>query len=150
MAAVKKIAENERFTAINVGKLADIGDYNVTDEKGEIQEPGKVYLQDSLKTIGSQLSYTVIMPGKAVSYFHVHHKNEEVYMVIKGQGEYQVDDVVFPICEGSIVRVGVEASRCYKNTGKDPLIMICYQTEQKPLPPLDECELSETQPKFSK
>ncbi|KAH0795276.1 cupin domain-containing protein [Histomonas meleagridis] len=68
------------------------------------------------------------LPAVQSPFFHSHKENEEVYIVIKGKGEYQVDDKVFPIEEGSVIRVGTGTSRAYKNTGTEPSVVICIQT----------------------
>ncbi|MDZ7957914.1 MAG: cupin domain-containing protein [Aulosira sp. DedQUE10] len=37
-------------------------------------------------------------------------------VVIRGKGEFQVDDCVFPVGEGTVVRVDPEGERCLQNT----------------------------------
>ena len=40
---------------------------------------------------------------------------------------YQVDGEVFPVSEGSIVRVAPEGKRALKNTGEGEMLMLCIQ-----------------------
>lgn len=149
MAAIKPISEKDNYTAVNLGKLADIGDHKLLDENGKVMAQGKVFLKDSIKATGSQISYTMINPGESSPFFHLHRENEEIYMIIKGEGEYQVEDSVFPISEGSVIRVATGASRGMKNTGKEPMIVICFQSKEGSFPTEPEYEITQTEPKFT-
>ena len=46
---------------------------------------------------------------------------------MSGKGEFQVDGQVFPVGEGSVVRVAPEGKRSVRNNGTELLIMICVQ-----------------------
>ena len=147
--SIKTTSEGSNYTAINVGKFSDLNQHVLTMPDGR-KAPGKVFLRTPAKMTGSEISYGTLPPGASVPFFHAHHKHEEVYLVISGNGEYQVDDNVFPIEEGSIVRVGTGASRNIKNTGNVPLVFICVQTMENSyksdIP--NECDITKTEPKF--
>ena len=53
--------------------------------------------------------------------------HEELYFFLKGKGEFQVDGEIFPISEGSVVRVSPAGKRSVRNNGKEPLVMLCVQ-----------------------
>ena len=89
--------------------------------------PGKVFVGQSLGTTGAELSFQSFAPGQDSGFLHAHKNHEELYIILKGEGVYQVDGEVFPISEGSIVRVSTEGKRALKNTGKDELLMLCIQ-----------------------
>ena len=44
-----------------------------------------------------------------------------------GKGEFQVDGTVFPVEEGSVVRVSPAGKRSVRNNGTTPLLMLCIQ-----------------------
>ena len=69
----------------------------------------------------------VEVPGQDSGFLHTHKTHEELYFILKGEGEYQVDGEVFPVTEGSIIRVAPEGKRALKNTGKDEMLMLCIQ-----------------------
>ena len=48
-------------------------------------------------------------------------------MIIKGEGEFRVDDKVFPVTEGSLVRVAPAGKRALRNTGKEHMVVMCIQ-----------------------
>lgn len=149
-AKVETVAEGTNFTAINIGKLSDLNQHELVKD-GKVFATGKVFVGKDAKMTGSDISYTTLPPGGQSPFFHVHHIHEEVYLVLSGSGEYQADDKVFPIEEGSIVRVGTGVSRSMKNTGKVPLVYICIQTTensyQSGIP--NEAEITKTTPKFT-
>lgn len=147
--SIKTISEGSNYTAVNLGKFSELNQY-VLDGPGGAKIPGKVFIGKPTKMSGAEISYTSMPPGASVPFFHAHYKHEESYLIISGTGEYQVDDHVFPIEEGSVVRVGTGASRNLKNTGTVPLVFLCVQTMENSyksdIP--NECDITKTEPKF--
>jgi len=72
------------------------------------------------------MSFQYLAPGERLAFLHSHKTPEEFYIIVKGDGEYQIDGKIFPISEGSIVRVASDAKRALKNTGEIEII-ICVQ-----------------------
>lgn len=126
MKEIKKIATAENFSAVRVGKLNELGDY-VLELAPEVKIPGKVFCGTSLGTTGSELSFQMFQPGTETGFLHTHKNHEELYFFLSGTGEFQVDGKVFPISEGSIVRVSPAGKRSVRNNGTIPLIMLCVQ-----------------------
>ncbi|MFN8659787.1 MAG: hypothetical protein U0105_25860 [Candidatus Obscuribacterales bacterium] len=60
--------------------------------------------------------------------------NEEAYIFMGGEGQMQIDGEVFPVQEGTIVRVNTDGSRSLRNTsGNEPLYFLCIQARQNSL-----------------
>jgi len=125
MKTVKTTREGKNFTAVNVGKLSEVKDYVLP--LGEIEIPGKVFVGQALQVTGSELSFQTLVPGQDSGFLHTHKTHEELYFILKGEGVYQVDGEVFPVSEGSIVRVAPEGKRALKNTGEGEMLMLCIQ-----------------------
>ena len=125
MKTVKTTKEGKNFTAVNVGKLSEVKDYVLP--LGEIEIPGKVFVGQALQVTGSELSFQTLVPGQDSGFLHTHKTHEELYFILKGEGVYQVDGEVFPVSEGSIVRVAPEGKRALKNTGEGEMLMLCIQ-----------------------
>ena len=125
MKQVETIKAGENFTAVNVGKLSSIKDYVLP--LGDIEIPGKVFVGQALQATGSELSFQTLFPGQDSGFLHTHKTHEELYFILKGEGEYQVDGEIFPVSEGSIIRVAPAGKRALKNTGKDEMLMLCIQ-----------------------
>ena len=60
-------------------------------------------------------------------FLHTHKTHEELYFFLSGEGEFQVDGKIFPIGEGSVVRVAPAGRRSVRNTGREALVMLCVQ-----------------------
>ncbi|MDR1717704.1 MAG: cupin domain-containing protein [Prevotella sp.] len=126
MKKIEKIATAENFNAISVGKLNELDDYVLTLAP-DAKIHGKVFCGASLDTTGSEFSFQMFRPGAETGFLHTHKKHEELYFFLSGIGEFQVDGKVFPISEGSIVRVAPAGKRSVRNNGTTPLIMLCVQ-----------------------
>ncbi len=89
--------------------------------------PGKLFLGEKLGLSGMEVSLNTLPPGIAVPFLHRHRRHEEVYVVLAGEGEFQVDDERFPVVEGSALRIAPAGARTWRNTGKTPLIYVVIQ-----------------------
>lgn len=126
MKEIQKIAAAENFSAISVGRLSEIGDY-VLQMGSDFKIPGKVFGGAALGATGGEFSFQMFAPGTESGFLHSHKTHEELYFFLAGQGEFQVDGQVFPIGEGSIVRVAPAGRRSIRNNGTEPLLMLCVQ-----------------------
>ena len=84
------------------------------------------------KTIAKAANFTAVDFGKMseikdYTFLHTHKNHEELYFFLSGKGEFQVDGEVFPIQEGSVVRVAPAGKRSVRNNGTEPLLMFCVQ-----------------------
>lgn len=126
MKEIKTIASAANFSAISVGALNELGDY-ILELGPEIKIPGKVFGGAALGATGSEFSFQVFQPGTESGFLHTHKNHEELYFFLNGKGEFQVDGEVFPIAEGSVVRVDPAGKRSVRNNGTTPLVMLCVQ-----------------------
>lgn len=126
MKQIQKISDADNFSAINLGKLADIKDY-VLELGPDVKIPGKVFGGKTLGATGGEFSFQVFAPGQETGFLHTHKNHEELYFFLSGKGGFQVDGEVFPVEEGSVVRVAPEGKRSVRNNGTEPLVMLCVQ-----------------------
>ena len=126
MKQIQQIAEGTHFSALSTGSFSQLNDYVLPVAPGmEIQ--GKVFMGQALQTTGAEISFQSFAPGKETGFLHTHQTHEELYIFLSGKGEFQVDGQVFPVGEGSVVRVAPEGKRSVRNNGTELLIMICVQ-----------------------
>lgn len=128
---ISKIAENENYTAISVGHFSQIKNHSLNI--GGNESKGKVFVKDIAGLTGSELSFTSLPPKTELPFFHSHKQNEEIYIILKGQGEFQVDDDVFEVSEGSIVRVSTRGERSLYNSSDDELVYMVVQCKENSL-----------------
>ncbi len=126
MKQIQKLADAANFSAINLGKIADVKDY-VLELGPEIKIPGKVFGGQALSATGAEFSIQVFAPGQETGFLHTHRNHEELYFFLAGKGEFQVDGKVFAVEEGSVVRVAPAGRRSVRNNGDQPLVMLCVQ-----------------------
>ena len=126
MKQIEKIASADNFTAVSVGKLSELGEY-VLELGPEVKIPGKVFGGAAVRATGGEFSFQVFQPGTETGFLHTHKNHEELYFFLSGKGEFQVDGKVFPVGEGSVVRVAPAGVRSVRNNGDAPLVMLCVQ-----------------------
>lgn len=126
MKQIKTTKTGTNFSAANFGVLSEIKDY-VLELGQETKIPGKVFGGTAVGATGGDFSFQAFAPGQETGFLHTHKNHEELYFFLKGKGEFQVDGDVFPIEEGSVVRVAPEGRRSVRNNGNEPLLMLCVQ-----------------------
>lgn len=126
MKQIQKLSDGANYSAANFGSLADIKDY-VLELGPEIRIPGKVFGGAAVGATGGEFSLQVFAPGQETGFLHTHKQHEELYFFLSGKGEFQVDGTVFPVEEGSVVRVAPDGRRSVRNNGTAPLVMLCVQ-----------------------
>lgn len=109
-----------------------------TTELGKIDElinleNGKAFLHDALELTGCEISINTVAQGFKVPFNHKHKQNEEVYIVLKGEGILTIDGNAVNVKEGSAVKVMPAASRTLENTGKGVFQFICIQAKANSL-----------------
>ena len=80
-----------------------------------------------IETIKSGKNYSAVSVGKMSEIIEHVKTHEELYIILKGEGQYQVDGEIFPVSEGTIIRVAPDGKRALKNTGSENLTMLCIQ-----------------------
>lgn len=136
MKQIQTIEKGANFSAANFGNLADIKNY-VLELGPEIKIPGKVFGGQAVGTTGSEFSFQLFAPGQETGFLHTHKNHEELYFFLSGKGEFQVDGNVFPVEEGSVVRVSPDGRRSIRNNGREPLLMLCLQYRGNTFTPED-------------
>lgn len=126
MKQIEQLAAAANFSAVNIGRINELNDYVLELGPG-VKIPGKVFGGAALGTTGGEFSFQVFQPGTETGFLHTHKRHEELYFFLGGTGEFQVDGQVFPVREGSVVRVAPEGRRSVRNNGASPLTMLCVQ-----------------------
>lgn len=126
MKQIQQLSGAENYGAINLGNLTEIKDY-VLELSPEIKIPGKVFGGQAVGATGGEFSFQVFAPGQETGFLHTHKSHEELYFFLSGKGEFQVDGEVFPVGEGSVVRVAPAGRRSVRNNCAQPLVMLCVQ-----------------------
>ena len=133
MKKLEKLSENTHYTAVDLGNLNDLMDYSLVHPVNKRLIEGKVFLKDATQATGTEISFNSLPPHSEQPYFHIHRKNEETYIIIKGFGFYQVDEDCFSIKEGSVIRVAPQGKRGISNSSDDTMIYMVIQSKENSL-----------------
>lgn len=105
---------------------------NIGTFQEDLAKKGRIMAGKELELTGCEISFNYTPAGKFTPFVHSHKLNEEVYIVISGEGEFKVDDEEFAIQEGSVIRVAPSAERAIK-AGAENLVFICIQAQANSL-----------------
>lgn len=119
MNEVKILNSSEKFAQASVGSLHGFD--------------GKLFMKEVLNSSSCEISFGALPKGASVPFFHSHKENEEHYIILSGSGRFQVNDDVFDIAEGSVVRVSTNCDRNLKCTSDVPMTYICIQAKEESL-----------------
>lgn len=72
---------------------------------------GRTELHDLLKLTGTEISINTLPAGANVPFVHQHTKNEEVYIIIEGQGLFYIDGEEKPVQKGDCLRIAPKGAR---------------------------------------
>lgn len=133
MQKIAQLSENTSYTAVNVGSFDSLMDYNLVHPVNKRLIEGKVFLKDATKATGTEISFNTLLPHTEQPYFHIHRKNEETYIILKGSGYFQVDEDCFPIKEGSVIRVAPNGSRGICNSSDESMNYMVIQSRENSL-----------------
>ena len=97
------------------------------------RENGKVFLHDALNLTSCEVSINSVPAGFKVPFNHVHHQNEEVYIILSGLGIITVDGEQISVKAGSAVRIAAGVARTIENTGAEQMQFICIQAKENSL-----------------
>lgn len=127
------LSANKNYSAVNIGKLSDVKNYSLIHPKLGIEIKGKVFVKEATNATGTEISFTTLAPKSDIGYFHIHTKDEETYIILRGTGMFQIDDDYFPIEEGSVVRVAPEGARNIYNSSDEEMLFVCIQSKANSL-----------------
>ena len=130
MKEIQKLSKNIHYTAVNLGNLNELMDYTLVHTGSKRLLEGKVFLKDATNATGTEISFNSLPAETEQPYFHIHRKNEETYIILKGSGFFQVDDDCFRIEEGSIIRVAPAGNRGIRNSSNETMIYMVIQSRK--------------------
>lgn len=115
MSEVKILNKGAEYAHVSVGSLKNF--------------EGKQFIKEASGATSCEISFGTLSSGTAVPFFHSHKENEENYIILSGSGRFQVNDDVFDVAEGSVVRVSPGCDRNIKCTSSEPMTYICIQAK---------------------
>ena len=90
MKQIETIKSGKNYSAVSVGKMSEIIEH-VLPMGPNVTIQGKVFAGQAVGATGSELSFQTLVPGQDSGFLHTHKTHEELYIILKGEGQYQVD-----------------------------------------------------------
>lgn len=116
MSDIKTLNKGEKYVHASVGSLHNF--------------EGKQFVKDATGATSCEISFGTLPSGGVIPFFHSHKENEENYVILSGSGRFQVNDDVFDIAEGSVIRVATNCDRNIRCTSEQPMCYICIQAKE--------------------
>jgi uncharacterized cupin superfamily protein len=111
----------------------DRGDFDVF-RKGTLYESFGTSFTDGLPLKDLGLAVDTVPPGKRACPYHLHHGEEEVFVVLEGEGTLRVAGEMLPVAKGDIVAIpaGPDYPHQILNTSQAPLKYLSISTRREP------------------
>lgn len=84
-------------------------------------------LHETLGLTGCEASVNILPEGAAVPFIHSHKENEELYIVIAGEGKLYLDGEITTIKAGDAFRIAPHGKRCIAAVTE--LKFVCVQSQ---------------------
>lgn len=124
-----------------VVRLSDLALKSFTKGKSYASADGLVATTLALTQLGA--IYTQVPPGKTACPFHVHHGEDEMFVVLSGSGEYRFGDDTYAVKGGDVLGApegGAALAHQLWNTGDEPLCYLSISSKSD----IDVCEYPDT------
>lgn len=115
------------FTCFHAGAKEDWKRFRLDPPDTPLPIRGKLFLRNLLDTAGLEMSLNALPPGKGIPILHKHERNDEVYVVLQGRGQFLVDGKVIDVSEGSVLKIAPDGARAWRNNSDAPMYFLCIQ-----------------------
>lgn len=121
---------NPGYQTMQFGPMSTWKQYGFQHPLVPVLVKGKKFLQEDLGLSSMEISINSLGPYQAVPFFHRHQHNEELYLFLEGEGEFNADGMIVPVESGTAIRVSPHTKRSWRNTGNSPLYFIVIQAKE--------------------
>ena len=123
-----------------VKPIANLDDVTFDDvEEDGLYTSRRARFSDRIGARNLGYNLTVLPPGKAQCPFHCHHGEEEMFLILEGEGELRFGQERYPIRRHDVIACppgGPEVAHQIINTGTEPMRYLSLST----LVAVDACE----------
>ncbi len=88
-------------------------------------------LHDVLSLTGAEVSVNNLPAGTVIPFYHSHKENEEIYFIVSGKGEMEIDGEKIELEAGDWLRVAPKAKR--RLTATTDMTEVCIQVKSDSL-----------------
>ena len=121
-------------SVFEIGALENIDQHSFSTPLLPSAVKGKKFLQSDLALTGMEVSFNKFPPGAAMPFHHQHREHEELYVFLKGKGQFQIDGQTINVKEGTAIRVAPAGVRTWRNNSNQDLYYVVIQAKANSLP----------------
>ncbi|HXH03552.1 MAG TPA: cupin domain-containing protein [Candidatus Competibacteraceae bacterium] len=121
------VTSGAHYACAQCGPLERLYDYYFEHPALARPVPGKLFLGDVLGLSAMEVSLNRLPAKAAVPFYHRHRRHEELYIFLRGRGQFQVDGAVLEVREGTVIRVDPAGERTWRNLCDEDLYYIVIQ-----------------------
>jgi mannose-6-phosphate isomerase-like protein (cupin superfamily) len=124
------VVSGEHFSSARVDDLAGLDHFQFFHPLGKGRGfPGKLFLKEALGMSGMEVSLNKLPAGQGMPFYHRHREHEELYIFLRGRGQFMIDGEVIDVGEGSVIRVAPAGVRAWRNHSQEDLYYIVIQAK---------------------
>jgi mannose-6-phosphate isomerase-like protein (cupin superfamily) len=123
-----RTVQGAHFACVHAGPMEGWARFQMEPPDVPIPIRGKLFLRNLLGSAGLETSLNVVLPGEGIPFLHRHQEDDEVYVVVRGRGQFLVDGECIDVAEGSVLAIKPPAARAWRNNSDAPLYFLCIQS----------------------
>lgn len=125
--SIDEVVHAANYSCVHAGTMESWTRFRLDPPETPLPVRGKYFLRHLLNSAGMEMSLNVLPPGKGIPILHKHERNDEVYVVLQGRGQFLVDGEVIDVSEGSVLRIAPNGVRAWRNNSDAPMYFLCIQ-----------------------
>lgn len=125
---------NNNYAVFEIGALEKLDQHSFSTPLLPSAVKGKKFLKNELGLTAMEVSFNKFPPGAAMPFYHRHREHEELYLFLKGRGQFQIDGQTINVKEGTAIRVAPAGVRAWRNNSDQDLYYVVIQAQANSLP----------------
>lgn len=101
--------------------------------KVSVAKDSRTELHDKLALTGAEISVNNLPAGAGVPFVHSHKQNEEVYIVLSGNGKAVIDGETVELNAGDFIKIAPAAKRQFFAGENSSISFVCIQVKENSL-----------------
>lgn len=101
--------------------------------KVSVAADARTELHDKLLLTGAEVSINNLPSGASVPFVHSHKNNEEIYVILAGEGKAVIDGETVELTAGDWVRISPAANRQFFAAKEEAISFACIQVKENSL-----------------
>ncbi len=103
-------------------------------QRGTLYESLGTSFTEGLATRDLGIAYDIVPPGKRIAPYHLHHAEDELFVILEGSGTLRVAGEMLPVGAGDVIAIpaGPDYPHHILNTSDAPLKYLSISTRRSP------------------